>query len=97
MLTVTAPASTTEGAGTVQGTVTVSAAPARDVVVSLSSSDTTAVQVPATVVIPAGQTSANFAITIVDDNKIDGTHAATDHRARRELDRRHGDDQRAGQ
>ena len=72
-LTVTAPASATEGVGTVQGTVTVSAAPVRAVAVTLTSSDTTALQVPATVTIPAGQTSANFTITIIDDNKINGT------------------------
>ena len=32
---------------------------------------------PATATIPAGQTSANFTITIIDDTKINGTHSAT--------------------
>lgn len=76
-LGVTGPATTNEGAGTVQGTVTVSAAPDTAVSVSLSSSDTSAAQTPATVTVPAGQTSAPFTITIVDDNKINGTHALT--------------------
>ncbi|HEY2572792.1 MAG TPA: cadherin-like beta sandwich domain-containing protein, partial [Verrucomicrobiaceae bacterium] len=75
-LTVSVPASATEGVGTVTGTVTCSAAPATAVTVNLSSSDTTAAQVPATVIIPAGQLSVNFSITIVDDNKIDGTQTA---------------------
>jgi sialate O-acetylesterase len=74
---VTAPPITTEGVGTIQGTVTISDAQTVPVTVELSSSDTTAVQVPAGVVIPAGQTSAPFTITVVDDNKIDGTQTAT--------------------
>ncbi|MCX6875854.1 MAG: hypothetical protein NTW21_18895, partial [Verrucomicrobia bacterium] len=76
-LAVTAPATTSEGAGTVQGTVTASAAPARAVSVNLTSSDPAVLTVPATVTIPAGQTSAAFTITVVDDNKINGTHSAT--------------------
>ncbi|MCS6244267.1 MAG: M36 family metallopeptidase [Opitutus sp.] len=76
-LMVTAPPSATEGVGTVQGTVTISAALTVPVTVGLSSSDATAVQVPAGVVIPAGQTSTPFTITVVDDNKIDGTQTAT--------------------
>ncbi len=76
-LTVSAPSSTTEGAGTVQGTVSVSSAPASDVAVTMTSSDATALTVPATVTIPAGQTSATFTITVVDDSKINGTHSAT--------------------
>ena len=76
-LTVAAPPSATEGAGSVQGTVTVSIAPASAVSVALTSSDATAVQVPATVMIPAGQTSADFTIAVIDDTKIDGTQPAT--------------------
>ena len=76
-LTLSAPASTTEGAGTIQGTLTVSTAPASPVTVTLTSSDTTALQVPSAVVIPAGQTSISVPITVVDDNKINGTHSAT--------------------
>jgi hypothetical protein len=76
-LRVMAPPSATEGVGTVQGTVTISAALTVPVTVGLSSSDTTEVQVPAGVVIPAGQTSAPFTITVVDDNTIDGTQTPT--------------------
>jgi len=76
-LTVAAPASATEGVGSVQGTVTLSAAPVTPVSVSLSSSDASAATVPTTVLIAAGQTTANFAIAIVDDSKIDGTQNAT--------------------
>src|SRR5438046_1645855 len=45
--------------------------------VSLSSSDTTEVTVPASVVIPAGQTSATFPVNAIDDAIIDGTQTAT--------------------
>ncbi|MEQ1850118.1 MAG: M36 family metallopeptidase [Chthoniobacteraceae bacterium] len=76
-LSVTAPATTTEGAGVLQGMVSVSTPPARAVLVSLISSATSAIQVSATVVIPAGQASVNFPITVVDDNVIDGTENAT--------------------
>ncbi|MCY2927241.1 MAG: LEPR-XLL domain-containing protein, partial [Planctomycetota bacterium] len=78
-LTVTLPASATEGAGvlTGAGTVTVSAAPASNVTVSLTSSDTTELTVPATVTILAGQTSATFGVTIVNDMVLDGTQAAS--------------------
>ncbi|MEO8791915.1 MAG: choice-of-anchor tandem repeat GloVer-containing protein, partial [Chthoniobacteraceae bacterium] len=76
-LTVTVPATTIEGAGTVQGTVTMSSPAGKAVTVSLSSSDTTAVTVPATMTIAAGQMSGNFTINVVDDNKIDGTQNAT--------------------
>jgi uncharacterized repeat protein (TIGR01451 family) len=44
--------------------------------VSLSSSDTTELQTPATVVLAAGQTSAVFNVTIVDDVLIDGDQVA---------------------
>ncbi len=76
-LTVTAPASVSETAGTAQGTVSISAAPAANIAVALSSSDATSLQVPATVTIPAGQTSVNFTMTIVNDGKINGTHPTT--------------------
>ncbi|WP_042724213.1 M36 family metallopeptidase [Chthoniobacter flavus] len=77
VLSVGAPSVVSEGAGTVQGTVSINSAPAADISVTLSSSDTSALTPPATVTIPAGQTSANFPITIIDDHKINGTHNAT--------------------
>ncbi|HET6425430.1 MAG TPA: cadherin domain-containing protein, partial [Planctomycetaceae bacterium] len=45
--------------------------------VSLLSTDTTELTVPATVVIPAGQASAVFTINVVDDVVTDGTQAVT--------------------
>ncbi len=59
------------------GVVEASKKPARDVIVSLTSSDTEEVLVPATVVIPAGKRDAKFEVTIVDDHKIDGKRRAT--------------------
>ena len=73
MITVTVPATTTEGAGVITGAVTVSAAPATPLVVALSSSETSEVTVPATVTIPAGQTSIPFSLTVLDDTVLDGT------------------------
>jgi len=77
VLSLSAPAATIEGAGTIQGTLTMSAASASAVAVTLSSSDATAVAVPASVIMPAGQTTTNVPITVVDDGRIDGTQNAT--------------------
>lgn len=76
-LSVSVPASATEGAGSVTGTVTVSTAPSANVAVTVASSDTTEATVPVNVTILAGQTSATFTITIVDDTQIDGAQPAT--------------------
>lgn len=72
-LGVTLPASATEGSTALSGTVTVSPPPDADVAVELSSDNIGELRVPATVIIPAGQTSAAFEILVVDDNRIDGT------------------------
>ncbi len=48
----------------------------QSLVVSLDSSDTTEVAVPATVTILAGQSSTTFTINAVDDNLLDGTQLA---------------------
>ena len=45
--------------------------------VMLSSSDTGEVTVPASVIIPAGQTSVNYLATPVDDSLQDGTQSVT--------------------
>ena len=45
--------------------------------VQLSSSDTTEATVPATVTIPAGQSSTTFVVTAVDDLLLDGTQRVT--------------------
>ncbi|MHC4457696.1 MAG: CFI-box-CTERM domain-containing protein [Planctomycetota bacterium] len=76
-LSVLIPAEATEGDGvlTGQGTVTLSELIGTDLTVSLSSSDTTEVTVPTTVVIPQGSISVNFDLTILDDPEIDGTQS----------------------
>ncbi|TAK99275.1 MAG: DUF11 domain-containing protein, partial [Verrucomicrobia bacterium] len=71
-LTVTLPASVMEGSSAVSGTVRASAAPTANILVNLSSSDTTEIQVPPSILLPAGQTSVVFSVTVVDDNQIDG-------------------------
>ncbi len=45
------------------------------VTVTLVSNDTTEANVPSEVTILAGQTSASFTVTAVDDNLLDGTQA----------------------
>ncbi|MFO0014801.1 MAG: Ig-like domain-containing protein, partial [Planctomycetota bacterium] len=72
-LTVDAPASATETAGTVSATVSRNLGTVGDVIVTLASSNTAVGTVPATVTIPAGQPSATFAITILDDAFFDGS------------------------
>ncbi|MFO0869190.1 MAG: Calx-beta domain-containing protein [Pirellulales bacterium] len=48
-----------------------------DLVVTLTSSNSSAAQVPASVTIPAGQADATFTITAVDDTLLDGTQTVT--------------------
>ena len=61
------------GADAATGTVTRTGPTDAALTVTLSSSDTTSATVPATVTIPAGQISATFPITAVDDYTVDGT------------------------
>jgi len=77
-LTVTLPASVTEGDGVLagQGTVTLGAASGGDVLVSFTSSDPSAITANSTIV-AAGQASATFELTVIDDNLIDGTQTAS--------------------
>ncbi|WP_254510021.1 beta strand repeat-containing protein [Anatilimnocola floriformis] len=64
--------------GSTTGTVTrTSGNITQPLVVTLSSSDTTEATVPATVTIPANQTSATFTISAVDDAIVDGTQSVT--------------------
>ena len=77
-MTVTLPASGWEGqtlAG--QGTIQLGGTFSTDLVVSLASSDTTQLSVPATVTIPAGQTSASFDVTLLDNGLRTGPQAET--------------------
>ena len=78
-ITLTLPASAMENAGTLanQGRVTLAAAPAKAVAVKLSSSDTNTLQVPASVTVSAGQTTATFNLTVVDNPRIDGNKSVT--------------------
>ncbi len=69
------PSTATEGQGVLagQGSVTINPAPTNDLVVNLTSSNTNKVTVPASVVIPAGQSNAiTFDLTIVDNGILDG-------------------------
>ena len=79
VITLTTPASVAENAGVLngQGRVTLAAAPAKTVAVKLSSSDTNLLRVPASVSINAGQTIANFSLTVVDNARIDGNKSVT--------------------
>lgn len=72
------PASIVENAGSsaATGTVTLPAPPAMPVTVTLASSDPTAATVPASVIIPAGQTSVTFPVAAVDDSESDGSQTA---------------------
>jgi hypothetical protein len=71
-LGINVPSTAAEGSASVTGTVILSTAPAGNVTITLSSNDTTEATVPATATILAGQTSATFTITIVNDNVLDG-------------------------
>jgi hypothetical protein len=75
-LSITTPFAVTEGDGVTNGTVTALPVPSTNLVVSLNSSDTSEIIVPATVTIPAGQSNVTFALTIVDDTEWDGTQTA---------------------
>jgi uncharacterized repeat protein (TIGR01451 family) len=71
------PAVAREGDGTLQGTVLLSLPSPAPMEVQLSSDNTNEVVVPTSILIPAGEVSANFSITIVDDVLLDGTQVAT--------------------
>jgi uncharacterized repeat protein (TIGR01451 family) len=70
------PGSSFEGAGVLVGAgmVSITNVDSVDNLVALSSTDELGLTVPPTVLIPAGQTSAVFNITIVDNTRLEGTH-----------------------
>jgi len=70
------PTSFTETGGAI-GTVTRTGDLRAALVVSLSSSDTTEATVPATVTIPAGQTTATFGVSAANDALLDGPQSVT--------------------
>jgi len=77
VISVTVPTAVAENATNVTGTVTLSGAAETNITVNLQSSDTTEATVAAKVVVLAGQTSATFPITIVNDTLIDGPQPVT--------------------
>jgi hypothetical protein len=74
-LTFTIPPQVTEGAGTISGTINITPAPTSDLVLNLSSKSPAKITVPATVTIPAGQTTASLSLNVLDDSFVDGTKA----------------------
>lgn len=77
-LTVTVdPQSISENGGVATGTVTRNTDTTNAIEVFLDSLDTSEATVPATVTIPAGEASATFAITAVNDDLVDGTQTVT--------------------
>ena len=73
------PAAATEGVGTLagQGSLAVNKTSTTDLVVNLTSGNTSAVTVPASVIIPAGQSNAVFDLTIIDDGVLSGDQVTT--------------------
>jgi hypothetical protein len=70
------PGTMSENGGSVTGTVTLNIIdPLNASIVTLISGDLTEATVPLTVTIPAGQASANFTVTAVDDTILDGTQS----------------------
>ncbi|MGF1523109.1 MAG: hypothetical protein ACFBSF_12410 [Leptolyngbyaceae cyanobacterium] len=66
-----------ENGGVTTATVTRTGDTSADLTVNLSSSDTSEASVPATVVIPAGETQATFSVSAVDDIAVDGTQTTS--------------------
>lgn len=74
-----APRSFPEDAGTsaAVGLVTRTGDTSQQLVVTLSSNDTTEATVPSTVTIPAGQTTVQFFVNAIDDTEPDGSRTVT--------------------
>ena len=72
-----ADAEVSENGGTSVVTISIDAAALGDTTINLTSSDTTEGTVPASVVIPDGQTSVTTTFTAVDDAIVDGTQTVT--------------------
>lgn len=73
-LSLRVPATTTKGAGTLagQGNVWINGLASTDLVVNLSSSDTSKLTVPASVTISAGQSNTLFDLTVLGDSLLNG-------------------------
>jgi hypothetical protein len=78
-LNLSIPAATTKGAGTLagQGNVGINGLSSTDLVVNLSSTDTTKLTVPASVVISAGQSNTLFDLTVPGNSLLDGDQQVT--------------------
>lgn len=70
------PSSAVEGGPALTGTVTLPAAAPEDTVIVLSSSASAKLSVSASVIVPAGQTSAAFTLTPGNDSYVDGDKTA---------------------
>jgi thermitase len=79
ILAVEIPATAEEGDGVLVdgGSVSISGIFSSNLVVNLSSNDTTEVTVPSNVTVLSGQTIATFNITVIDDSSNDGTQTVT--------------------
>ena len=71
-LNLSLPGTAIESQETLEGEVYIRDVQTNTLLVQLSSSDTTILQVPDSIFIPVGQTTAAFAATIVDNNMING-------------------------
>ncbi len=76
-LTVTPPATLSEGGAPGVGTVALSGPRTMNTNITLASADTTEATVPVTVVIPAGQATINFQVFPVEDGVQDGAQNVT--------------------
>jgi len=75
--TLTAPASVSEGAAALTGTVNINQSQPGPVTVTLTSSNPAAATVTPTVTLPAGELTAPFTITPVNDINLDGTQTTS--------------------
>ena len=71
------PSEAAEGSAPLQAALHLGTAQAAATVVSLVSSDTSRLLVPAQVIVPAGATGAVFAVTILDNSVVDGSQPVT--------------------
>jgi hypothetical protein len=76
-LVLVVPAQAGEGAGVVQGAVSIPEVLSQDLEVSLECDDASEVTVPALVTILSGETSVTFDLTVIDDSDHDGTQSVT--------------------
>lgn len=74
-ITLSAPATVTEGAGSLTATISIPSAPATDVEVRLHSSNQSELRVPPSATILAGQTTSSFNVRVGNDDSLDGTES----------------------